>query len=119
MKKTNPVDDYIKKFPKEIQVKLQKVRSIIKKTAPSAEESLSYGMPGYKLYGFPLVYFGAWNNHLGFYPVPSGIKAFIKELEPYKKAKGSVRFTYDKIPYGLLVKMVKFRMKENKAKAKL
>ena len=81
----NEVDEYISAFPKEIQTRLQQVRKTIKAAAPGAEEAISYGIAGYKLNGV-LVYFAGYKNHIGFYPVPSGMQAFEKELAPYKAA---------------------------------
>jgi uncharacterized protein YdhG (YjbR/CyaY superfamily) len=121
MKETkNPfvtVSGYIKTFPKDIQVVLEKIRQTIKKAAPEAEEAISYQMPAFKLNGKNLVYFAAWQKHIGFYATPSGNAAFKKELSVYKGAKGSVQFPLDKpIPYDLIKKIVVFRMKELKKK---
>jgi uncharacterized protein YdhG (YjbR/CyaY superfamily) len=110
--KFKTIDEYIETFPKEIQKILGKVRKIIQDAAPEAQEAISYQMPTFKLNG-NLVHFGAWKSHLGFYPVPSGLKAFEKELSKYKSSKGSVQFPYDDIPYDLIKKIVKFRVKEN------
>jgi uncharacterized protein YdhG (YjbR/CyaY superfamily) len=75
-------------------------------------------MPTFKLNG-NLVHFAAFKDHIGFYPVPSGIEAFRKELSPYIKGKGTIQFPLDKpIPYDLVEKIVKFRVKENLAKKK-
>ncbi len=118
--KTEPqtIDEYIAGFPPEVQEKLQKVRETIRKAAPDAQERISYKMPAFTLNG-NLVYFSAFKNHIGFYPIPSGIARFEKELAPYKKAKGSVQFPLDKpIPYGLITRIVKFRAKENLKKVK-
>lgn len=118
-KSTSIVDRYIKEFPKDTQFLLQKMRQTILKAAPGAAESISYGMVGYKLDSKPLVYFGGWKNHVGFYPIPSGIRAFAKELSKYKQAKGSVQFPFDKpMPYSLVAKVVKYRVKENLEKEK-
>ncbi|MBK6914294.1 MAG: DUF1801 domain-containing protein [Ignavibacteriales bacterium] len=112
-------DDYIKSFPKDVRHRLEQIRAIIKHTAPDAEESISYGMPAYKLNGKPLVYFAAFKNHIGFYATPSGHSEFAKELSKYKQGKGSVRFPLDKpLPLGLITKIVKFRAKENLQKQK-
>ncbi len=109
------IDAYIKTFPKNVQKVLEKMKQTIKRAAPRAEETISYQMPTFKLNGRPLVYFAGWKNHIGFYPIPSGIAAFKKELAPYKKAKGSVQFPLDKpIPYDLVKKIVIFRAKETK-----
>jgi len=108
------IDEYINMFPKDVQAILQKMRQTIKGAAPGAAEAISYQMPTFKLNGKNLVHFAAWKNHVGFYPIPSGIEAFKKELEPYEKSKGSVQFPLDKpIPYGLVKKIVLFRVGES------
>jgi uncharacterized protein YdhG (YjbR/CyaY superfamily) len=108
------IDEYIKTFPEDVQAILEKIRQTIRKAAPEAVETISYQMPAFKLNGRNLVYFAAWKNHIGFYPMPSGTEAFKKELSPYKGAKGSVRFPIEKpIPYDLVKKIVIFRVKEN------
>lgn len=108
------MDDYIRSFPKEVRLVLITVRRAIHASASSAEEAMSYGMPAFKLKGKGLVYFAAWKDHLGFYPGgPSAILAFKKELSPYKQAKGSVQFPWNKpIPYGLIKRIVKYRVKQ-------
>lgn len=112
-------DAYINSFPIEIQILLEQIRATIKQHAPEAEESISYGMPAYKLYGRPLVYFAGYKNHIGFYATPTGHEAFAKDLAKYKQGKGSVQFPIDKtLPLQLIAKIVKFRVKENLQKAK-
>jgi uncharacterized protein YdhG (YjbR/CyaY superfamily) len=119
MKKTQTVDDYIADYPDDVQKLLETMRATIKKTAPKAEETIGYGIPTYKLNGKNLVHFGAAKSHIGFYPAPSGISAFQKELKPYKQAKGSVQFPFDEpLPLGIIKKIVQFRVKENMAKKK-
>jgi uncharacterized protein YdhG (YjbR/CyaY superfamily) len=111
------VDDYIAMFPLDIQSKLKKLRAVIKAAAPGAEEAIKYQMPTFVLKG-NLVHFAAFKNHIGFYPVPSGIENFRKELSAYKMSKGAVQFPLDKpIPYEVVTKIVKFRVKENLKKA--
>jgi uncharacterized protein YdhG (YjbR/CyaY superfamily) len=113
------IDEYINDFPKEIQKLLIKIRMTIKQAAPEAEESISYGMPGFKTHGKPLVYFAAFKNHIGLYATPSGHKKFTNELSKYKQGKGSVQFPVNKpIPFILIRKIVEFRVKENIAKYK-
>lgn len=108
------IDEYIQTFPKDIQTILEKFRQTIREVAPTAEETISYQMPTFKLNGKPLVYFAAWKDHIGFYAMPSGHNAFKKELSQYQGAKGSVRFPLNKpIPYDLVKKIVAFRVKEN------
>ena len=107
------IDEYIARFPKDIQAVLQKVRATIRKAAPGAEEKISYQMPTFVLKG-NLVHFAAWKEHLGFYPAPSGTEEFKEELSAYKGAKGSVQFPFARpIPYGLIGRIVKFRVREN------
>jgi len=112
------IEEYIKTFPNGIQIILEKLRRSIQKAAPEAEEVISYQMPAFKLNGI-LVYFAARKNHVGFYPTASGIAAFRQELAPYKSSKGAVQFPLDKpVPFDLVEKIVKYRVKENMAKKK-
>ena len=109
-----PIDEYIKTFPKEVQSILQKMRQTIRDAAPEAVEAISYQMPTFKLNGRNLVHFAVFKSHIGFYPIPSGIEAFKEELSPYRQGKGSVQFPLDKpIPYDLVERIVKYRVKEN------
>ncbi len=108
------VDTYIAGFPKDVQTILERVRATIKKAASEAEETISYGMPAFKLNGKPLVYFGGFKNHIGFYAMPTGHAKFDKELSGYKQGKGSVQFPLDEPPpLDLITKIVKFRVREN------
>jgi len=114
--KLENVDDYIQAFPKNVQEILKQIRTIIKEKAPDAIESISYGMPGYKTHGRPLVYFAGYEKHVGFYATPTGHEKFADELSKYKQGKGSVQFPIDKpIPWDLIVRIVEFRVKENSA----
>lgn len=111
------IDEYIAGFPADIQDKLQKIRQTVREAAPGAEEAIKYQMPTFTLNG-NLVHFAAFKQHIGFYPAPTGIEEFKDELSAYKGAKGSVQFPLDKpIPYDLISRIVKFRAKENQAKA--
>ena len=111
------IDDYIFKFPSEIQEILSTIRKVIKETAPDAIEKISYQMPTFTLHG-NLVHFAAFKNHIGFYPTPNGIDAFKEELSVYKGAKGSIQFPLNQpMPYELISKIVKFRVAENIKKA--
>ena len=113
------IDHYISNFPLEIQVLLQLVRSTIHEAAPEAIETIKYAMPTFVLHG-NLVHFAAFKNHIGFYPVPSGIEAFKQELSMYKGAKGSVQFPYTHpLPLDLISRIVVFRVEENRKKSKL
>lgn len=107
------IDEYISKFKPEVQEILQNIRKIIHELAPEATEKISYQMPTFILNG-NLVYFAAFEKHIGFYPTPSGILEFSDELAKYKSGKGSAQFPIDKpIPYELIREMVKFRVQEN------
>lgn len=113
MKTVNNVAAYIKGFPAATQEILKQVRETVQKAAPTALESISYGMPAYKLNGKPLVYFAGYEKHIGFYATPTGHGAFEKELSKYKQGKGSVQFPIEhKMPLSLISRIVKFRLKE-------
>ena len=114
--KIENIDAYIQQFDGETRVKLNLLRSIIKKIAPEAIEKISYQMPTFYLNG-NLVHFAAAKNHIGFYPTPSAIAAFEAELKPYKTSKGAVQFPNNQpIPVDLVEKMVRFRLEEAMAK---
>lgn len=118
MIKAKNVDEYIAGFPKDTQEILNEVRATVKRAAPQAEESISYGMPGYKFNG-PVAYFAAYQNHIGFYATPNAHEAFEKDLAKYKQGKGSVQFPIDEpMPLDLITKMVKFRIEHNTSAAK-
>lgn len=108
------IDAYIARFPPDVQALLQKMRATIQKAAPDAEETVSYGIPAFKDNGI-VVYFGAFANHIGFFPTASGRRNFALELSAYAGAKGSVRFPFETpLPVRLIAKIVKFRVMENR-----
>ena len=110
------IDEYIAAFPKGTQKLLREMRATIKSAAPQATEKISYQMPTFHLNG-NLVHFDAFKNHIGFYPTPSGIETFKKELSKYAGSKGAVQFPIDKpLPLTLVKKIVKFRVLENSKK---
>ncbi len=111
------IDEYIAGFPPDVQKILIRIRKTIRKSAPGAQETIKYRMPTFTLEG-NLVHFAAFKSHIGFYPTPTGTAKFQKQLSPYKGAKGSVRFPLDEpIPYDLIGEIVRFRVKENLARA--
>ena len=113
------VDQYITAFPTDVKKRMQQLRKTIKAAAPKADEMISYQMPGYKYFGM-LVYFAAYKNHIGFYPGAGGVLEFYKKLSSFKSAKGSVQFPHDRpIPYDVISKIVKFRVKQNEEKFSL
>ena len=119
-KQTAPktIDEYIAGFPKDVQEILEKIRVTIRKAAPDAEETISYLIPTFTLKGKYLIYFAAYKKHIGIYPVPTGDAKFNEELSTYQAGKGTLRFPLDKpIPYDLISKIVKVKVKENLAGA--
>ncbi len=107
------IDEYINMFPEDVRTVLNELRQTIKEVAPEAEETINYQIPTFTLHG-NLVHFAAFKNHIGFYPTPSGMEAFKKELLAYKGAKGSVQFPIDQpLPWPLIRKIVEYRVKEN------
>lgn len=113
MIKYKTVDEYINSFEEETKALLITFRKKIQQIAPDSIESMSYGMPGYKLNGKPLVYFAAFKKHIGFFPTPGGINGLDQETKPYRTGKGTMQFKLsEKIPWDLVEKVVKYRIKE-------
>lgn len=111
------VNEYIRQFPPEIAQLLQKMRELINLHAPNATESFAYGMPAYKTFGKPLIYYAAFSKHLGLYATPSGHEAFANELAGYKQGRGSVQFPFNQpIPFELIERILLFRIHENETK---
>jgi uncharacterized protein YdhG (YjbR/CyaY superfamily) len=112
------IDEYISAFSPEIQEILQKLREVIKESAPDAKEKISYAMPTFEQHG-NLVHFAAFKNHIGFYPAPEGINQFQEEVAEYHASKGTLQFPLGKpIPYELISRIVKYRVARNLEKAK-
>lgn len=108
---------YISTFSEAFQNRMIKVRDLILQHAPEAEESISYGIPSYKTFGRPLIYFAGFKNHIGLYATPSGHEKFEKELSKYKQGRGSVQFLLkEEMPYDLIEQIIKFRVDENASK---
>ena len=115
--KPKDIDGYISQFPTDVQAILEKVRATIRRAAPDATEKISYQMPAFKLHGI-LVYFAAWKKHIGLYPPVSGDKALEKAVTRYAGPKGNLQFPLDEpIPYDLIERIVKLRVKQDVAKA--
>ena len=107
------IDEYIERFPENVQAILQKLRATIRRAAPGAEEVISYQMPAFKYHG-TLVYFAGYKNHIGFYPTSSPMKFFKDRLTNYKTSKGAIQFPINEaIPLALVKDIVKFRIREN------
>ena len=111
------IDTYIARFPANVRAILEKVRTTIRAAAPEAEETISYQMPAFKQHGI-LVYFAAWKEHIGLYPPVSGDKTLEKTVARYAGPKGNLQFPLDQpIPYDLVERIVRLRVKQDSAKA--
>src|SRR6516165_8520035 len=116
-KRAKDIDGYISQFPADVQAILQKVRTTISGAAPEAMETISYLMPAFKQHGM-LVYFAAWEKHIGLYPPISGNKAVEKAVARYAGPKGNLQFPLNEpIPYDLIERIVKLRVKQDSARA--
>lgn len=113
MRKFRTVEEYLSASPKTVRDHLEDLRKTIQQTAPQAEEVISYNMPAFKWNGM-LVWYAAFQKHMGFYPKASAIRAFKEELRGYKTSKGTIQLSFEKaVPAALVKKIVRFRMKEN------
>lgn len=118
-RKFKTVDEYFSLFPPSTKSILRKMRETIKQAAPQAEELISYNMPAFKFHG-ALVYYAAYEHHIGFYPTASPMTVFKKELADYKTSKGAIQFPIgEPIPTALVKKIVKFKVNENLEKERM
>ena len=105
------VDEYLAQFDGEVRTRLDTMRATIHDAAPDAVESMAYGMPAYKLDGKPLVYFGGYGKHVGFYATPNGHARFAEEFSRYRQGKGSVQFPHiEPLPVDLVRRVVEYRV---------
>ena len=118
--KFKTVDQYISSFFPDTQVILNKLRKVILTTVPkTAEETISYNIPTYKMNGKYVIYFAGFKNHISIYPIHRADKALLKESAPYIAGKGTLRFPIDKpLPVALIKKVVKALVKDNQARTK-
>lgn len=108
------VDDYISQFPNEVQVILQKIRSLARKAAPNAVELISYRMPALRINGI-LIYYAAFKSHIGLFPPVSGDPSLETAIAPYAGPKGNLKFPFNKpIPYKLIERIVKLRVQQDR-----
>jgi uncharacterized protein YdhG (YjbR/CyaY superfamily) len=113
---TQTIDEYIARFPLEVQVTLEQIRSTIRAAAPDATEAIKYGMPTFVQHG-NLVHFAAFQKHISLYSVPTGIEIFEAELSAYDQSRGTVRFpSGTPVPLELMARIVKYRLEENSRK---
>ena len=112
------VDEYIAAFSPDVQKILERIRLTVHNAAPDAQETISYRIPTFTQQGV-LVHFAAFRNHIGLYPPVSGDARIEKAMAPYAGEKGNLRFPLDQpIPYDLIERIVKLRVKQDAAKAK-
>lgn len=110
---TNEVEQYIKRYPSDVQNILQTIRRVIHQVVPGGVDLVSYGIPTVDFNGKHVVHFAAFKHHIGFFPTPSPIPVFHKELIGYKTSKGTIQFPLDKpIPYRLIRRITAYRVKE-------
>lgn len=113
-KRFTTIDEYIAAYPRETADKLQVIRKLVNKHAPEAEEVISYNMPAFKLNGIVL-YYAAFDHHIGVYPYPATLVKFSKELANYASGKSTIKIPLgEKLPIGLLEKVIKFRVEEKR-----
>ncbi len=111
------IDEYIARFPPEVQAILKRIRFTIRNAATGAEETISYQIPAFRLNGI-LVYFAAFKKHIGLYPPVKGDGRLEKAISSYAGEKGNLKFPLDQpIPYELIERIVKLRVKQNLSKA--
>jgi uncharacterized protein YdhG (YjbR/CyaY superfamily) len=117
--KPKNIDQYIARCPPEVRAVLKRLRSSIKRAAPpQAEETISYQIPAFKLHGI-LVYFAAFKNHIGLFPPVRGDAKLETAVAKYAGPKGNLKFPLNQpFPYALVTRIVKFRVKQNLAKAR-
>ncbi len=114
------VDEYLARVPPEMRTVLQELRRTIRAAAPEAEEVISYQMPAFRHYGM-LVYYAAFSDHCSFFPASVvTARKFASELKPFAAGKGTLRFTPEHpMPKGLVTRIVKARVAENEARARI
>jgi len=108
------VTDYIAGFPAPARAALTRVRGVIRRAVPGAEEMISYQIPAYKLHGRPVLFFAAWKEHYSLYPSNARlVAAFKDQLSKYEISKGTIRFPLsDGVPVTLIERIAKFRTRQ-------
>ncbi|MFO0951142.1 MAG: DUF1801 domain-containing protein [Isosphaeraceae bacterium] len=113
------IDEYIAAAPADVRGLLEKIRATVRAAAPDAEELISYRMPAFRQGGI-LIYFAAFNKHIGVYPPVRGDDALARDLAPYLGEKGNLKFPLDRpIPFDLIERVVKLRLEQNLAKSRV
>ena len=114
MVRSKDVTAYIAGFPAPARAALTRVRSIIRRAVPAAEEMISYQIPAYKLHGRPVLFFAAWKEHYSLYPSNARlVAAFKDQLSQYEISKGTIRFPLsDGVPATLIERIARFRARQ-------
>jgi uncharacterized protein YdhG (YjbR/CyaY superfamily) len=116
--KARNIDEYIASCSPDVRAILENIRRTIRNAAPGAQEAISYRIPAFKLNGV-LVYFAAFKKHIGLYPPVRGDAKLAKAISPYAGEKGNLQFPLNRpIPYGLIARIVKLRVKQNSSKVR-
>lgn len=111
------IDEYIASFPADVQSVLREVLRRCLDAVPGAEQTISYGIPTLKLDGHYVVYFAAWKHHISVYPIPRGDTELQADLDPYRAAKGTLKFMLNKpIPYDLITRVAAALVQEREAR---
>ncbi len=119
MKTDQTVDEYINLYSKDTKYTLAKIRKIGMQIIPDAEETISYGIPTFKLNGKAVMYYAGYKSHIGMYPIPKAPDSFNREIEPFIKGKGTVQFPLSKpIPYDLIEKFIRYSLETYKERNK-
>jgi uncharacterized protein YdhG (YjbR/CyaY superfamily) len=107
-------DEYLATVPEPQRAELERIRQVVRRTLPDAEEGTSYGMPAFKYKNRPLLGFRASKNHLSVFPFsPEAVDAARDELAGFDLSKGTVRFTPEKpIPDPALQRLLRERLRE-------
>ena len=115
--KPRTIDEYLADVTADQRVALEKLRKTIRAAAPGVEESISYGIPAFRLNGRSMVFLGAWSNHCSFYPGSSRtLKKFRRDLAGFQVTKGTIRFSPNcSLPIALVKKLIKARMAEDRS----
>jgi uncharacterized protein YdhG (YjbR/CyaY superfamily) len=108
----SPIDAYLATLPADQHEALQRLRAQIARLVPDAEETISYGMPAFKLRGRAVVWFAAWKAHCSIYPVTGTfLVAHADALKGYRRTRGSLHFTPDHpVPQALVGRLVRARL---------
>jgi len=106
------IDAYLAALPPDQRAALQRLRAQVARLVPDAVETISYGMPAFKLRGRALLWFAAWKAHCSIYPLSGRfLEANRDALKGYRRTKGSLHFTPEApLPEALVEGLVRERL---------